>query len=57
MKLINDIGVFPRNELFPDPFLLLDVHGSHFDLPLLEYVNEPKHRWWTFVGAPYGTHL
>jgi hypothetical protein len=42
--------------MLPDPFLLIDGQGGRFDLPFLEYVNEPRHRWWTCVISPYGTN-
>jgi hypothetical protein len=57
LKRIDDLGVFELNELLPDPFLLLDGHGSYFDLSFLEYTNNALHRWWMFFVAPYGTNL
>ena len=33
LKWIDDIGVLPRKENGPTPFLLLDGHGSILDLP------------------------
>ena len=39
------------------PFVLLDGHGSRFDLEFLEYVNDPKHKWNVCLGVPYGTAL
>jgi hypothetical protein len=57
LKRIDDIDVFPQNELLPDSFLLLGGRVIIFDLPFLEYVNDPKHQWWTCLRAPYGTNL
>ena len=40
------------------PFLLLDGHGSRFELPFLEYINdmgEEGHKWRVCIGVPYGT--
>jgi hypothetical protein len=38
------------------PILLLDGHGSRFDFRFLEYINNPRHHWWTYFGTPYGTN-
>jgi hypothetical protein len=40
LNIIDDIGVALCNELLQDLFLLLDGHGSRFDLPFLEYIND-----------------
>ena len=37
------------------PFLLLDGHGSRFQLPFLQYINNPEHPWVVCIGVPYGT--
>jgi hypothetical protein len=55
LKRIDDIGVFPYQKNLPDPFLILDGHGSRFYPPFLEYVNDKNQHWWTCVGTPYGT--
>ena len=39
------------------PFLLLDGHGSRFELPLLEYISNANHKWMVCIGDPYGTSL
>ena len=39
------------------PFLLLDGHGSRFELPFLEYITNPDHEWVVVIGVPYGTAL
>jgi len=39
------------------PFLLLDGHGSRFELPFLDYVNSPETKWTVCIGVPYGTNL
>ena len=39
------------------PFLLLDGHGSRFELPFLQYVTSPDHPWMVCQGVPYGTSL
>jgi hypothetical protein len=39
------------------PFLLLDGHGSRFELPFLHYIMNEEHRWRVCIGVPYGTNL
>jgi hypothetical protein len=57
LKQIDYIGLFELNEFLPDQFLLLDGHGSRFELPFLEYMDDTWRRWCTCVSAPYGTKL
>jgi hypothetical protein len=37
------------------PFLLLDGHGSCFELPFLKYMNTAETKWNACIGLPYGT--
>jgi hypothetical protein len=37
------------------PFLLLEGHGSRFDIKLLEYINSEETKWNVNIGLPYGT--
>jgi hypothetical protein len=37
------------------PFLLLDGHGSQFDLGFLEYINSEETTWNVNIGLPYWT--
>ena len=39
------------------PMLLLDAHGSHFELPFLQYINDTNTEWVVCIGVPYGTSL
>ncbi len=39
------------------PFLLLNGHGSHFELPFLDYVNSGETKWTVCLGVSYGTNL
>lgn len=39
------------------PFLICDTHGRRFELPFLEYINNPWHKWDVCIGVPYGTAL
>jgi hypothetical protein len=36
-------------------FLLLDGHGSRFELPFQEYITNKSHEWKVCIGVPYGT--
>jgi len=39
------------------PFLLLDGHGSRFELPFLDYIRNDETKWKVCIGVPYGTNL
>ena len=62
-EILKDIlQTFDEYDLFPwvnglCPFLLLDGHGSRFELPFLLYINDPAHEWVVTIGVPYGTAL
>jgi hypothetical protein len=55
LKRIDKLGDFPRDDILTDQFLILGGHGSHFDLPLLGYVNDKNHHWWSCLGTPHHT--
>ena len=54
LKTLDELNVFDRSDGIP-PFLLLDDHGSCFDLEFLEYVNSVETNWRVCMGVPYGT--
>jgi hypothetical protein len=57
LRAIDKIGVFDRSDGI-HPFLILDRHGSRFELPFLRYVNDKEGigiEWIACVGVPYGT--
>ena len=55
LKVIDKTEVFDRTDGIA-PFLLLDGHGSRFDLISLEYINNPANPWSVVgIGVPYGT--
>jgi hypothetical protein len=54
LATIDGLGVFDRSDGV-SPFLLLDGHGSRFDLTFLEYINDPMTKWNVCFGVPYGT--
>jgi hypothetical protein len=56
LKYIDDLEVFDRSDGV-NPFLLLDGHGSRFEIDFLEYINSPEHKWTVCVGVPYGTGI
>jgi len=39
------------------PFLLLDGHGSRFEVPCLDYVRNEETKWKVCIGVPYRAHL
>jgi hypothetical protein len=54
LKYIDDEQVFDRSTGL-NPFLLLDGHGSRFELEFLEYINCKESKWEVNIGLPYGT--
>jgi hypothetical protein len=57
LRAIDNAGVFDRSDGI-HPFLLVDGHGSRFELPFLRYVNDAEgtgRKWNACVGVPYGT--
>lgn len=57
LRYMDDLHLFERGARLPTPFLLMDGHGSRFDLPFLQYVSSAEHEWAVCIGVPYGTHL
>ena len=58
LRTIDLLGVYKaEREEGLKPMLLLDAHGSRFDLDLLTYVNTPATEWCLCIGVPYGTSL
>jgi hypothetical protein len=55
LEKMDEIDLFPRIPDGPKPFLLLDGHGSRFELPFMEYINHPATTWYVCIGVPYGT--
>jgi hypothetical protein len=51
---IDDKQVFYRSTGL-NPFLLLDGHGSHFELEFQEYTNYKETKWEVNIGLSYGT--
>jgi hypothetical protein len=45
LRAIDKIGVFDRSDGI-HPFLILDRHGSRFELPFLRYVNDKEGIYW-----------
>jgi hypothetical protein len=55
LKYLDMLGIFDRT--IAHPFLLLDGHHSRMMLPFLQYVNDPRHKWYSCFGVPYATHV
>ena len=56
LQTLDYHGIFDRST-GRMPFLLLDGHGSRFELPFLTYITNPDHPWKVCIGVPYGTSL
>jgi hypothetical protein len=54
LRYIDSRDIFDRSTGL-NPFLLLDGHGSRFDLEFLEYVTAADTKWHVEIGLPYGT--
>ena len=54
LKFMDGLNLFDRSDGVP-PFLLLDCHGSRFELPFLQYITCKEHEWKVCIGVPYGT--
>ena len=54
LRVIDRFKVFDRSDGIA-PFLLLDGHGSRFELPFLKYINAADTKWNACIGLPYGT--
>ena len=44
LRVIDSFEVFDRSDGIA-PFLLLDGHGSRFEMPFLKYINSPGTKW------------
>ena len=56
LATMDHLGLFLRSSTI-QPFLLLDGHGSRFELPFLQYITNTDHPWMVCIGVPYGTSL
>jgi len=54
LRFMDDLEIFDRS-LGLNPFLILDGHGSRFELCFLEYINNEATKWNVCIGLPYGT--
>jgi hypothetical protein len=55
LKKMDEADVFKRSIDGISPFLILDGHGSRFEMPFLKYILDEEHIWNVCVGVPYGT--
>ena len=51
LSVMDKMQLFDRSDGVP-PFLLLDGHGSRFDLKFLRDVNNPTTKWNACIGVP-----
>ena len=56
LKNLDHYKIFDRSAK-RRPFLLLDGHGSRFELPFMEYIVNTNHPWVVCIGVPYGTSM
>jgi hypothetical protein len=52
LSVIDSLGVFDRSDRVP-PFLLLDVHGSRFDIKFLQYINATQQHNGMYASASH----
>jgi hypothetical protein len=55
LERMDSLNLFPRVQGGPLPFLLLDGHGSRFQLPFMRYIGDEEHKWKVCIGVPNGT--
>jgi hypothetical protein len=55
LQQMDSLNLFPRMQGGPLPFVLLDGHGSRFQLPFLRYIGDKEHKWKVCIGVPNGT--
>ena len=55
LKKIDAALTFDRTEAMP--FLLLDGHGSRFQLSFLDCITAEGTKWTVCIGVPYGIHV
>ena len=55
LKCLDNLQVFDRENSGLNPVLILDGHGSRFDLEFLEHINACPKEWNVNIGLPYGT--
>ena len=56
LRVIDGFNVFDRSDGIA-PFLLLDGHGSRFELPFLKYINTSQTKWKCMYWAPVRNRL
>jgi hypothetical protein len=54
LMAIDNLNVFDHGTGL-NPFLLLDGHGSQFELDFLSYIHAEETKWDVCIGLPYGT--
>ena len=61
LRYLDQLNVFERRQDVPNPFGLLDVHGSRLQLLLLEYINSSisyeQSKWMITLGNTNATYF
>ena len=55
LTTIDLLKLIPQSDNLPDPFLLLDGHGSRLHPSFVDYVLTDEHEWNVTFGLPHGT--
>jgi hypothetical protein len=55
LQYLDMLGEHDRS--IANPFLFLDDHHSRMMLSFLQYINDPRHKWYCCFGVPYTTHI
>jgi hypothetical protein len=42
---MDELKIWKQTDNGPTPFLLLDSHHSHEELPFLDYIHKKEHQW------------
>ena len=58
LQALDETQIFDEDrENGVKPLLLVDGHGSRFEIPFLRYISDDAHEWTVVIGVPYGTAL
>ena len=58
LKALNERHIFDEDrENGVKPLLLVDGHGSRFELPFLRHISDEVYEWTVVIGVPYGTTI
>ena len=55
LECMDSLNLLPCVQGEQFPFLLLDGHGSRFQMPFKRYIGNAQHKWKVCIGVPNGT--